>query len=131
MEGNMSKEKKAKWIYWAVTAPFVVTMIMAGFALLAGAAANVQGITHLGYPAYVCKILGTAKVLGGGGILFGRFRTVKEWACAGYTFNLIGALASQAFSGDGARKILVPVILVTFVLASQRLWKYLLAPQEN
>jgi hypothetical protein len=25
----MTAEKKAKWIYWALTAPFVVTMLMA------------------------------------------------------------------------------------------------------
>jgi hypothetical protein len=30
--------KKAKWIYWALTGPFVVKMMMAGLTLLAGAA---------------------------------------------------------------------------------------------
>ncbi len=56
----MTSEKKTKRIYWAVTAPFVVTMMLAGVMLLAGVASNVEGITHLGYPIYICKILGVA-----------------------------------------------------------------------
>jgi uncharacterized membrane protein YphA (DoxX/SURF4 family) len=102
-----------------------MTMTRAGVMLLAGVRTNVQGITHLGYPAYICTILGTAKVLGGAAILYGRFRRLKEWAYAGYTFNLLGASASHAFSGDGIAKIIVPVIILGAVLASYRLWKNL------
>jgi hypothetical protein len=119
----MTSEKKAKWKYWALTAPFVVTMLMASLALLAGVAANVEGITRLGYPAYVCKILGVTKLLGGIAILQDRFRTLKEWAYAGYTFNLLGASASHAFFGDSIGKIITPAIILAVVLASYLLWK--------
>jgi DoxX-like family len=61
--------KTARWIYWTVTLLFVVTMMSAGLTYLAGASFNVEGITHLGYPAYLLKILGTAKLLGGIAIL--------------------------------------------------------------
>ena len=61
----MTSEKRAKWWYWALTAPFVVTMLMAALMLLIGAAPNVEGITRLGYPVYVCAILGITKLLGG------------------------------------------------------------------
>jgi hypothetical protein len=116
-------EKKAKWIYWAITVPFLVTMIMAGIALLAKLPANVEGITYLGYPIYICKILGVAKLLGGIAIFQNRFRTIKEWAYAGYTFNLIGAASSHAFSGDSFGKIITPIIIFGFVLTSYQLWK--------
>jgi len=119
----MASEKRAKWIYWALTAPFVVTMLMASLMLLAGVAPNVEGITHLGYPVYICTILGTAKLLGGIAILQDRFRTLKEWAYAGYTFNLLGATASHAFSGDSFGKIITPVIILGMVLASYQQWK--------
>ena len=62
-------EKKAKWIkttrwiYWTVTLLFAVTMMSAGLTYLAGASFNVEGITHLGYPTYLLKILGIAKFL--------------------------------------------------------------------
>jgi uncharacterized membrane protein YphA (DoxX/SURF4 family) len=112
--------KTARWIYWTVTLLFVVTMMSAGLTYLAGAPFNVEGITHLGYPAYLLKILGTAKFLGGIAILQGRFRTLKEWAYAGYTFNLLGASASHALYGDPFVKVLVPIIILGFVLASYR-----------
>jgi len=119
----MSSERKAKWIYWALTAPFIVTMLAASFTYLAGASFNVEGVMRLGYPDYILKILGTAKLLGGIAILQGRFRTIKEWAYAGYTFNLLGAAASHALHGDGFGKIITPIIILAFVLASYRLWK--------
>ena len=110
--------KTARWIYWTVTLLFVVTMMSAGLTYLAGASFNVEGVTHLGYPAYLLKILGIAKFLGGIAIPQGRFRTLKEWAYAGYTFNLLGALC-----GDPLVKVLVPIIILAFVLASYRQWK--------
>jgi len=69
------------------------------------------------------KILGIAKLLGGIAILYGRFPTLKEWAYAGYTFNLLGASASHAFSGDPLLKIMVPIVILAFVLVSYRQWK--------
>lgn len=118
--------RKATWIYWAITAPFVLTMLMASLMLLAGSAPNVEGIVHLGYPVYVCKILGIAKLLGGIAILQNRFRTIKEWAYAGYTFNLLGAAASHAFSSDSFGKIITPIILLLLVLTSYFQWKNVL-----
>ena len=122
-ETIMTSDKKAKWIYWVLTAPFVLMVGTGGLALLAGAAPNVEGITHLGYPVYLCKILGTAKILGVIAILYGRLETLKEWAYAGITFNLLGASASHAFCGDGFGKVIAPVIILGFVLTSYRLWK--------
>jgi len=113
----------AKWIYWTVTLLAVSTMVSAGLTYLAGASFNVEGITHLGYPVYLLKILGMAKLLGGIAILYGRFRTLKEWAYAGYTFNLLGASASHAFSGDPLVKVLVPLAILALVLVSYRQWK--------
>ncbi len=130
-ELSRTLERKARWIYWTLTTPFVLTMIVAGVLLLAGATPNVEGITHLGYPVYICKILGTAKVLAGMAILYGRFPVLKEWAYAGYTFNLLGASASYALHGDALGKILVPAIILIFVLTSYRMWKNALDMKEN
>ncbi|EPG75457.1 DoxX-like family protein [Leptospira fainei serovar Hurstbridge str. BUT 6] len=115
--------KTAKWIYWTLTLSFTITMLMAAVMLLAGVPYNVEGITRLGYPIYVCKILGIAKLLGGIFILQNKFRTLKEWAYAGYSFNLIGAAASHAFSGDGFGAIVTPIVILSMVLLSYRQWK--------
>jgi uncharacterized membrane protein YphA (DoxX/SURF4 family) len=113
----------AKWVYWTMTLLLVSTMMLAGLTYLAGASFNVEGITHLGYPVYLLKILGVAKLLGGIAILQGRLRTLKEWGYAGYTFNLLGASASHAFYGDPVLKIIVPLIILAFALVSYRQWK--------
>lgn len=115
--------KTAKWIYWVITLSFVVTMLMAAVMLLAGVSYNVEGIVHLGYPIYVCKILGVAKLLGGIFILQNRFRILKEWAYAGYSFNLLGAAASHSFSGDSFGAIVTPIVILSMVLLSYRQWK--------
>ena len=116
-------KKKSKWIYWAVTGPFVATMSLAALMLLAGVEANVAGLVGLGYPAYLSKILGTAKLLAVFAIVYGRFRTLKEWAYAGYTFNLIGATASHLMSGDTFVKMIGPVVTLGFVLVSYWIWR--------
>jgi hypothetical protein len=123
-------EKKAKWIktarviYWTVTILFVITMMIAGISYLAGASYNVEGVvTQLGYPLYILKILGVAKLLAGIAILQSRFRTIKEWAYAGYTFNLLGASASHLLNGDPIVKAIVPIVILVLVMVSYRQWK--------
>lgn len=112
--------KTARWFYWIITGFFALTMIMAGVAYVLGVAPVVEGFLKLGMPVYVMKILGVFKVLGGITFLFVRSRTLKEWAYAGYTFNLIGAIAAHAFT-DQAYGPAAGVLLL--VLISYRQWK--------
>jgi hypothetical protein len=55
---------------------------------------------HLGYPGYLLPFLGTAKLLGVAVVLAPGLRRIKEWAFAGLTFDLIGALYSHLSVGD-------------------------------
>jgi hypothetical protein len=80
-----------------------------------------EGMAHLGYPAYFVLILGTWKVLGTAAVLAPGLPRVKEWAYAGMFFDLTGAAASHTASGDPAAKILMPLILVSLVAASWKL----------
>jgi len=115
--------KTARWIYWVITIAFAGTMLMGGVMFLAGFSYNVENIKHLGYPLYILKILGVAKIIGSIVILWGRFRLLKEWAYVGYSLNLIGAAASHAFCGDSFGVILIPIILLLMVLISYKQWK--------
>lgn len=78
----------------------------------------VSQMHQLGYPAYFMTILGTWKVLGAIAILLPKFPRLKEWAYAGMVFDLTGAAASHAMSGDPVGKILTPLVLLGFVAAS-------------
>ncbi|TGJ98403.1 DoxX family protein [Leptospira langatensis] len=129
-EGSASLEAKkekwiktAKWIYWTLILFISITMIMAGVGYLASFQPNVDGILLLGYPVYILKILGTAKVLGGLGLLQNRFKTLKEWAYSGYSFNLLGAAASYALSGVGYGKMMIPLTLFFLLMITYRQWK--------
>jgi hypothetical protein len=57
---------------------------------------------HLGYPPYLLLFLGTAKIFGVAAILIPGPAGLKEWAFAGLTFDLTGALYSHLSVGDPA-----------------------------
>lgn len=78
---------------------------------------------HLGYPIYFVKILGVAKLLGAAALLYPGLRRLKEWAFAGFTFDLLGAFYSHLSSGDSLGIALVPIAflaLLAVVYASLR-----------
>jgi uncharacterized membrane protein YphA (DoxX/SURF4 family) len=119
----MKMRRIAYWITTALTAFFflsggAVDIVRPSFAL--------EGMTHLGYPAYFMVILGVWKLLGGIIVLLPRFPRVKEWAYAGMLFDLTGAAASHAAVGDPLGKVLTPIIILGIVAAS-----WALRPQER
>jgi uncharacterized membrane protein YphA (DoxX/SURF4 family) len=89
-----------------------------GAAQLAHMPANVEGMMHLGYPAYLLAILGVWKVFGTVAILVPGLPRLKDWAYAGVVFDLTGAAASHAACGDAVWHILAPAILAVLALAS-------------
>jgi len=112
-----------KVIYWTVTAVLMVPGAGGGLVELftGGPASVAQTLVSLGYPLYIMKILGLAKVLGGIAILTGRSPRLKEWAYAGFAFDFLGAAASHLLAGDAAH---APFPLAFFVvhMSSYLLW---------
>ena len=105
-------------VYWGVT------ILMAGFMLMASipdvlrVPQAVEIFRHLGYPPYLLPFLGTAKILGVMAVLVPGFDRVKEWAYAGLTFDIIGALYSHLSSGDPASVWAAAVIALVLVAGS-------------
>ena len=106
-------------IYWIMT-------VLVAFPIGSGGIVQMMqyfGSPHsvvpvLGYPMYFFLILGFWKFFGALTILVPRFPRLKEWAYAGFFFDLTGAAATRAFVGDGAADILAPLVFLTLVLAS-------------
>jgi len=73
---------------------------------------------HLGYPPYLLVFLGTAKILGVVAVLLPGLPRIKEWAFAGLTFDVTGALYSHLSVGDPASKWTPAVIALTLVGSS-------------
>jgi len=107
--------------YWAATG-FLATELVAG-GILELCHSNVAfgivtTINHLGYPVYVLNILGVWKLLGTIALLVPRFPILKEWAYAGVTFNMTGAIFSHLCSGDGVTKVLPPLMFLAVTAVS-------------
>lgn len=108
----------SRYIYYGTTGLFALAMIGAGFSDVTAQPAVMEGIAHLGYPTFLATILGVWKLLGAAAILAPGLPRLKEWAYAGFFFNLTGAAASHAFAGDPAANILTPLVLLSIGLGS-------------
>ncbi len=95
--------------YWVPTGLFCALFVMGGIGHLFRLEPQLEGMQTLGYPLYVMTILGIAKLLGVAALLIPGQSLLKEWAYAGFTFDLLGASASHASVGDPIVSILIPL----------------------
>ncbi|QHS55010.1 DoxX family protein [Mucilaginibacter sp. 14171R-50] len=115
--------KTIKIVYWALTIIFGLFMLMDGGAGVAKEKTGQDVMRHLGYPVYIMVITGTAKILGAIALLQNKFKTIKEWAFAGFAFNFIGAFASRAFVGDSGFLLIFPLIILMVMFILYYFWK--------
>jgi hypothetical protein len=110
-------------IYWLTTGLFCAVLGFSGFAHFTHLEPMVEAMTKLGYPLYFMTILGSAKLLGVAALLAPGRPLLKEWAYAGFAFNLLGATGSHAFTGDPLSETIRPATMLLLGAAS-----YLLRP---
>jgi uncharacterized membrane protein YphA (DoxX/SURF4 family) len=110
--------------YWVFTLLFVLPFIASGFGFAIVAPPAAEGMRHLGYPFYIIRFLGVAKLLGAVAVLVDKFPRIKKWAYAGMAFNLVGAAYSHLWSGDGP-KALGPLVILLFEGLSYVYWRKL------
>lgn len=109
--------------YWATTGLFALAITGAGIADVMLTPDMAAAMEHLGYPGYFARILGTWKILGALALVAPAFPRLKEWAYAGFFFNLTGAAISHLAVGDGLAGAAPPLVLGLLATAS-----YLLRP---
>lgn len=118
-------QSKLRLIYWIVTPVFLLLQGWATSQYLMEAPRMTATITDLGYPVYFMKMLGVAKVLGIVAIATGFSRRLKEWAYAGFTFDVCAAIVSHLSVGDSLAVALVPVAFLALQLISYFTWSQL------
>ncbi len=91
------KPKTVKIAYWIVTLVFCLANLGSGIAELFPNQQGLDIMKLLGYHVYFLIILGIAKILGALAIIQTKFRTIKEWAYAGFTIDYISASSSFYF----------------------------------
>jgi hypothetical protein len=107
--------------FWTLTGFFSAMMLLSAAMYLSGAPAITEAMSHLGYPPYILPILGVAKLLGALALLQNRLPTLREWAYAGFTINLIGAFASHVFAADPLSEALKPGVFLLVLAGSYAL----------
>ena len=104
--------------YWAATGLFVFTLGASGVMDLVLPPMMSEAMHHLGYPEYVARLLGVWKLLGVAALVVPGTRRLKEWAYAGFFFDLSGAVVSHLVSGDGLGGAGAPLALLVLGAAS-------------
>ncbi|NML20080.1 DoxX family protein [Pseudoflavitalea sp. G-6-1-2] len=115
--------KPSKALYWTLTIFFSVLMLADGLSGLAMTEAGNAAMRQLGYPLYLQAILGVFKVLGGVAVLQNKFKLIREWAYAGFTFSFIGAAASWAIVGGPIAFVIIPLVMLALMIACYMVWK--------
>lgn len=96
-------------------------MLEGGVSDLLRTEAMLQSMAQLQYPAYLLSILGIWKILGVLAIWTPGRPRLKEWAYAGFAFDLSGALLSHIAVGDPIANWIAPVVMLGIGALSWRL----------
>jgi uncharacterized membrane protein YphA (DoxX/SURF4 family) len=104
--------------FWTATILGPSSFVIGGVINLTGGEQAVAALNHLGYPAYFASLLGVWKLLGAIVITVPGLPRLKEWAYAGFVFNLSAAAFSHAALGDPAGNIIGPLVFLALVLTS-------------
>ncbi|MBC8066954.1 MAG: DoxX family protein, partial [Deltaproteobacteria bacterium] len=104
-----------KIAYVVTTALFALAMLGSAFADLTHPAQITEGFARLGLPLYLATMLGVWKLLGVAAIAAPGLPRLKEWAYAGFFFELSGAVVMHAIFGE---PVFVPLALALLGMAS-------------
>jgi hypothetical protein len=91
--------KKAKIIYWIFTGLLIALMLMSAVTSFIPNPEGEAMMKGIGYPYSVLHMLAVAKVLGVIALLVPGYPRLKEWAYAGFAFDLIGAIYAFYIAG--------------------------------
>jgi len=117
------RRKGIRIAYWIVTILFAGFMLFSGISELVGTEDGNAVMLGLGYPLYLNFILGVAKILGALALIQTKWYVIKEWAYAGFTFDILGASMSFALAGFGFGGALTPLVFLVVMFVSYVLWK--------
>jgi len=93
--------KKINIIYWVFTGLLIALMLSSAIpGIMNTKDLQAYVVDHLHYPIYFGPLLGIAKLFGIAALLIPGYPIVKEWAYAGFAFDLIFALCSFISVGD-------------------------------
>jgi len=123
--------KRHAWIAWTITGLMAALMLLSAVPDLLRVDGALAVFDRLGYPPYLLPFLGTAKTLGVVAVLVPGVARVKEWAFAGLTFDVSGALYSHLSVGDPPAAWLPAMLALTLVVLSYGAYRQRTAPADR
>jgi hypothetical protein len=108
--------KKLKIVYWIFTGLLAAMLGIGAVFNAMSSPESVELFKNIGYPAYLVSFLGVAKLLGIIVILIPGFPRLKEWAYAGLTYDILGAMYSHISIGAPAKEW-APLFIFILIIA--------------
>jgi uncharacterized membrane protein YphA (DoxX/SURF4 family) len=105
-------------LYWTTTTLIVAECLGGGVADLLRTPPFYPVMIDLGYPPYLATIMGTAKLIAAVVVVVPALPRLKEWAYAGITINLVGAIASHVAMHQSLSNVIAPGAFLLLTLAS-------------
>jgi hypothetical protein len=129
-EWEAAMRQRSFW-YRTLTALTALWLVGGGILDLMRAPVVAAILQRLGYPIYVCNILGPCKILAVAAVIRPRNPLLREWAYAGITFLMMGAFLSHLAVHDTVSATAAPVTLLALAAGSYllRLERYRLRVQ--
>jgi len=115
--------KTIRVTYWILNTIFCLFHVMDAGGGLAKAKAGVDAMNAMGYPIYLMAFLAVLKLLGVVALLQNKYKTIKEWAFAGFSFTLIGAAVSHICVNDPVLFIVMPIVFLALLFALYYFWR--------
>ena len=108
--------KTIRIIYYSSTGLLTALMLFSAGMYVLNHEMVAANFTNLGYPTYIIYPLALAKVLGLVAIWTKQSDTLKEWAYAGFFFDVVLAFSAHLMVSDGAFQ--AAMLGIVLVLAS-------------
>jgi hypothetical protein len=115
--------KSIRVTYWVLNIIFCLFHVGDALGGLSKAQAGIDAMNAMGYPIYLMGFLAVLKLLGVVALLQNKYKTIKEWAFAGFSFTLIGAAVSHFCVHDTPLFIVMPIIFLALLLALYYFWR--------
>jgi uncharacterized membrane protein YphA (DoxX/SURF4 family) len=111
-------KKTINIIYWITTGLILALMLWSAVGSFMDNPDSAKMMAPLGYKPYVFHFLAVAKILGIIAILTPGFPRLKEWAYAGFMFDLLGATYSEYATGFPIPQVAFMFVFIALLACS-------------
>ncbi len=111
-----SSNTKIVYLYWTLIVLLAIFFTISGFMEITKNPSTYPKTLRMGYPPYFILTLGVVKIAGVIALLIPNLKRLKEWAIAGFTFDVIFAFISGRSIQSNADCIKAVIVFCVLML---------------